>query len=104
MSRLDQIRSLLKDEPDDLFLNFGLAMELLAEGRLEEALQAFDRVIEIEADHVPAYQQKARALLQQGRKDQAARTLQAGIEAARRSGDNHAAEDMRKTLSALQVE
>ena len=41
MSRLDQLRALLENEPDDLFLNFGLAMELFKEGRLEEALAGF---------------------------------------------------------------
>lgn len=103
MSRLDQLRALLKDQPDDLFLNFGLAMELLGEGRLQDALAAFDRVIGLDADHVPAHQQKAHTLMQMGRRDHAAQALKEGIQAARRSGNAHAADEMQKTLSAMQV-
>ena len=104
MSRLDQLRALLEKEPQDLFLNFGLAMELFKEGRLEEALAGFDRVIELDATHSSAYQQKARILIQMGRKDQALQTLREGIETAQRSGDAHAADEMLKLLSAMQLE
>ena len=103
MSRLEQLRAMLQDDPDDLFLNFGLAMELLKEGQVEEALAGFDRALQIDPGHAPAHQQKARALMQVGRKEQAVEALQAGIRAAQRSGDRHAVDDMQKTLQAMQA-
>jgi Tfp pilus assembly protein PilF len=103
MSRLEQLRAMLHDDPDDLFLNFGLAMELLKEGQVQEALASFDRAIQIDPGHAPAHQQKARALLQIGRNEEAVEALRAGIGAAQRSGDRHAVDDMQKTLQAIQA-
>jgi predicted Zn-dependent protease len=104
MSRLDQLSSMLRDDPDDLFLNFALAMELAKEQRLAEALTAFDRVLELDAGHSPGYFQKANTLIRMGRKQEAARTFEEGIRAAQARGDTHAADEMRKLLSAMNMD
>jgi len=87
-----------------MFLNFGLAMELVKEDRLAEALAAFDRVIELDPGHSPGYFQKATTLIRLGRREEAAHTLEAGIQAARASGDTHAADEMNKVLSAMEAD
>ncbi len=45
MGRIDQIQRLLENEPDDVFLNFSLAMEYESAGQAEDALKQFDRTI-----------------------------------------------------------
>lgn len=102
MSRLDQIRKLLDSEPDDVFLNFSLAMEFLKQGRDQEAIAQFDRVIQLDPDYVTAYFQKSDKLVEMGDKSAAAQALRAGIEAAARINDRHAADQMSQRLKLLE--
>lgn len=101
MSRLEQLERLLADEPDDVFLNFGLAMELAKLGRFDEAVARFDRVVELDPKHCAAYFQKAKVLVQAGRDAEAAESLRAGIAAAVRAGDLHARDQMRQMLETM---
>ncbi|MHC4092340.1 MAG: tetratricopeptide repeat protein [Planctomycetota bacterium] len=99
MPTREQLEKLLAAEPDDVFLNFGLAMELAKEEPYEPALRQFDRVLALEPDYCAAYYQKARLLLSQGHNDEARQVLTAGIEAAQRCGDAHAANEMGELLN-----
>lgn len=101
MSRLEQIRVMLESEPDDVFLNFGLAMEFVRESRFDEALDRFDRVVDLDADYLAGHFQRARTLAQVDRIEEAREALNGGIEAARRSGDTHAAGEMAEFLASL---
>ncbi len=98
MPSREQIEKLLAAEPDDLFLNFALAMELAKGDTKAPALQRFRRVIELDADYSPAYYQQGRLLLTLDRPDEARAVLTAGVEAARRSDDQHAAAEMNELL------
>ena len=82
MSPLEPVRKMLENEPDDLFLNFALAMEYLKAGRAEEALTQLTRVRQIDPDHVPAYLQAGQALVSLGRKEEAKAMLTEGMAAA----------------------
>lgn len=82
MSRLEQIQELLVREPRDLFLNFGLAMELVKAGRRTEAVAQFDRLHELDPNYIPAYFQKANTLIALGEEEAAREELRRGIEAA----------------------
>ena len=101
MSRIEQIRELLEKDPDDVFLNFSLAMELVARGSRDEALAGYDRVLELDGDYVTAYYRKADLLIEARRDDEARRTLRAGIEAAERANDEHMKAKMTEMLARL---
>lgn len=101
MSRREQIEKMLAADPDDLFLNFALAMEYAKERSVDEAVSQFDRVIELDPKHVPAYLQKARTLVDAGRADAARDTLIRGVAAANDAGDKHAATEMSDMLKML---
>lgn len=94
MSRREQIEQLLAEDPDDVFLNYALAKEWHSEGAVPEALAAFDRVISLHPDYVPAYFQKGQVLVEDGEVESARAVLTDGIAVARRVGDEHAAEEM----------
>ncbi len=55
-------------------------------------------MIELDADYSPAYYQQGRLLLALDRPDEARTVLTAGLEAAQRSGDQHAAAEMNDLL------
>jgi len=101
VSRLDQIQQMLLSEPDDVFLNFALAMEQVKAGHLAEAADQFARVIQLDPHHTAAYSQRAGTLIALGRKDEAKAVLNEGIAAAGRTGDKHAADQMRQAISLL---
>ena len=101
MSRRHQIEELLRADPEDVFLKYALAKELVAEKDIPAALAAFDRVLRGHPDYVPAYFQKAQTLASEGDAGAARVTLQSGIEVARRVGDTHAAGEMSAFLDTL---
>ena len=92
---------MLASGPEDVFLNFSLAMEYVKAGRQEEAVTQFARVTDLDPDYIAAYSQQAAALIALGRKDEAQVVLREGIEAAERTGDTHAAQQMNETLALL---
>jgi len=101
MSRIGKLRQMLEKNPDDVFLNFGLAMELAKSLEIDQAVGQFDRVLQLDARYIPGYFQKGSALLSAGRRDDARAALLAGIAAARASGDPHAADEMQALLDSV---
>ena len=101
MPTIEQIEEMLRREPDDVFLTYSAAMLLARENRAEEALARFDRVLELDADYVPAYFQKGMFQAGRGDVDEAHRTLARGIERATATGDTHARGEMEEFLATL---
>lgn len=101
MSRRQKIELLLEKEPNDAFLNFGLAMELLKEGESLAALDRFDRTLAIDAVYTAAYHHKGYTLIALERIDEAKSTLQAGIEAAAQISNAHAKREMTELLESI---
>jgi tetratricopeptide (TPR) repeat protein len=101
LAKIDQIRRMLASEPNDLLLNYALAMELFSAGAHEEALAQFDRVLAVNPAYSAAYMQKAKALIELGRHADAKAVLQAGIDVAERRGDLHAKDKMEELLRAV---
>jgi hypothetical protein len=101
MGRREQIEALLIDEPRDTFLRYALAMELVSEKNVPQALQVF---AELQADnppYVPAFFMAGQQLAKLGQIDQARTVLREGIEQARTQGDGHAAGEMSQFLASL---
>lgn len=101
MPSLEQLRQLLENEPDDVFLNFGLAMELTKAERYDEGLVQFGRVLELDPDYLAAYFQQGKALIRMGQPAAAKAELQKGVERAKAIGDRHAEAEMSQLLEAL---
>jgi Flp pilus assembly protein TadD len=101
MSRLDQLTKLLERDPDDAFLNFGLAMEHRAAGNLEDALRQFDRTIELDPNYLAAYMRKGETLMNHQRFDEARVVLEHGASLARESGQSHMLENINEMLEML---
>lgn len=101
MSRIDQLQKLLAAEPDDVFLNFALAIELAKGGRREEGVAQFDKVLALDPNYVAAYYHKANTLIALERAEAARTTLETGIAQARSIGEAHAASEMATLLDGL---
>ena len=100
-NRRDKILVMLKDDPEDAFLLYSLAMDHRGAGEIQPALDVFDRLISRETPHVPAYFMSAQMLADQDRVDESRTRLRDGIDEARRQNDSHAAAEMSELLASL---
>jgi hypothetical protein len=101
MDKIAMLTEILTHNPNDAFARYGLAMAYAAEGRDADALAEFDRIIAQTPDYVPAYQMSAQQLIKWLRTDDARVRLEAGLAAAARTGNAHAASEMQGMLDEL---
>ncbi len=101
MGRLEDLQRLLEQDPANNRLHYMLAMELLSQGRPEEAAEELRSLLERDPGYVPAYYQAGRACEQAGDEDGARAFYRRGIEAARQAGDAHAASELQAALDIL---
>jgi hypothetical protein len=101
MSRREKLEALLADDPADVFLRYGLALELEKEGEHEASLAHLRELQTPSAPYVPAFFMAAQQLVRLNRVDEARATLRAGIEYARQQGNGHAAGEMSEFLTGL---
>ena len=102
MSRIEQIRKLLSQSPNDTFLLYSLGMEQLGQAQPREAAATFARVLELDANYLPAYTQAAAAHRQMGDVAAAVQLLRQGKELALRTHDQHAADRISLLLEAME--
>jgi len=100
-NRLDTIKRMLEQNPQDSFLRYGLAMEHRNAGDLEAAAAEFRNLIAANPDYVAAYFHGGQTLERMARLDEARALYQSGIEASRRTGDAHARGELEAALSML---
>src|SRR6185312_7608122 len=97
-SRLETLRVFVAQAPENAFARYGLAMELKQQGESDAALEQFQLLAERHPDYAAGFQQAGQLLLSLGRTSDARQRLLAGIAAAERTGDAHAAAEMRGLL------
>jgi predicted Zn-dependent protease len=92
----------LAEDPADSFLRYGLAMQCLSEGDIQEGRRRLaDLIADRPDDQVAAYQQLGQSYADTGETEAARRILLAGIEKARAAGDFHAAAEMEQAIAML---
>lgn len=101
MSRLETLRRIAAQRPNDPFPQYGLAMELRSAGKLDEALEVFTHLRANAPDYVPQYLMHGQILIGLDRKADAKAVLEAGIEMAKKKGDAHAASELDAALADL---
>ena len=101
MSRLETLRRIAAQRPDDPFPRYGVAMELRRDGQLAEAVAAFE-VLEASApDYVPQYLMHGQVLLELERSADARQVMERGLAVAVKKGDGHAASELKGAIEAL---
>jgi tetratricopeptide (TPR) repeat protein len=101
--RLDALRELLADDPEDAFTRYALAMELKGLGQLDEALAEFGRLVQGAPDYVATYYQYARTLQSKGRVDEAIAMARRGVAVATDAGDDHTRDELEDLIADLQA-
>jgi tetratricopeptide (TPR) repeat protein len=101
MDRLSTLRALLRQDPGNRLARYGLAMELSEQGDLEGSVAEFRALIAAHPDYAYAYFHCGQTLEKLERPEEARETYRAGLEAARRAGDNHAVSELQGALDLL---
>ena len=94
MDKLAMLSQILTQDPTNAFARYGLAMELVSQGKIPEGLAEFDRCIADNPDYVPAYQMSAQTMAANANPEGAIVRLHEGIATANRIGNQHALAEM----------
>jgi len=100
--RMQKLLAMLDKAPQDTFLLYGLAMEHKKAGQPQDAVNYFNRVIEIDPGYCYAYHQRGLVHESTGDLEAARRSYREGIAAAGRKGDAHAGEEIAAALSMIE--
>jgi Tfp pilus assembly protein PilF len=87
MSRIEQIKALIADEPHDAMLRFALGNEHFQLAQYAEAIEALTAAIDIDPEYAFVYIQLAEAYEKSGQLEHARQTIEAGRGPAARNGD-----------------
>jgi predicted Zn-dependent protease len=101
MDRINMLKELLAQHPQEALPRYSLAMEYANSGSLEAALAEFDRLLELHPDYENGYFMAAQALARAGRMSDARVYLEKGIAAAGRTNNAHARGEMEALLEEL---
>lgn len=100
-SRIDIFAEMVKQQPLDAMIWYGLASEYVKAERWSEAADALQTVVRINPDYTAAYQMLGTAWMSQGQKEEARRVWEQGIEVARRTGAWKAQQHMEGLLASM---
>lgn len=100
--RLEQIRALLRADPQDPFLQYALAMEYASAGDDAVAIAAFRELVATQPDYVPTYLMLAQTLHRLGSEPEAADVLRSGIIIAKKAGEEHALSELQAMLALVE--
>jgi tetratricopeptide (TPR) repeat protein len=100
--RLEQLRELVRSEPDDALAYFLLGCEAAERGLASEAQAALAAAVERDPEYTAAYRHLGNALEHLGRFEEAVAVYARGVRVAERTGDLQAGKEMRAFLRRLE--
>lgn len=103
MNRKESLIQLLEQTPDDIFLNYALAMELQSEGLVFEAIERLEWIRKNDPDYLATYYQLA-ALYQTNDKEKAIEVYQQGIVLAKAQGNTKTEKELISALELFEFE
>lgn len=103
-SRIDAFTAMVKDQPDNEMIWYGLANEYTKLQQWAEAADSLRNVIRIKPDYTSAYQMLGTALANSGQPEDARRIWTEGIAVADRTGAWKARQHMQGLLAGITPE
>jgi Tfp pilus assembly protein PilF len=88
MDRIEKLKELLKENPEDSFLRHAMALEHIKSGEDQLALELFEQVLKKDPSYVGSYYHLAKLLERMELPDHAATVYEKGMEEAKKAGDD----------------
>jgi tetratricopeptide (TPR) repeat protein len=98
-NRLEILKSMVEEKPEDSFSRYGLAMEYAKSGALESAMEQFRALLHYNPDYSAGYFHGGQTLEKLGRVEEAREIYRKGIEITGATGDEHTRSEL---MAALQ--
>jgi tetratricopeptide (TPR) repeat protein len=100
-NRLEVLKNMAAQNPNDSFARYGLAMEYANSGDLEGALGEYRALLGVNPNYSAAYYHGGQTLEKLGRREDAKTLYREGIEATTRIGDLHTRSELQAALDLL---
>jgi len=100
-NRLEVLKNMVAQNPNDSFARYGLAMEYANSGDLEGALGEYRALLAVNPNYSAAYYHGGQTLEKLGRREEARALYGQGIEATTRNGDMHTRSEIQAALDLL---
>ena len=101
MSRKEKLQQMLKDTPQDSFLQHALAMEYISEGNDTAAIAIFEAILNREPSYTGSYYQLGKLLEKKENYAAALNWYKKGMESAGKDGDRKAYNELRSAYEEL---
>lgn len=100
-TRLEQLNTLAKQDPDDPFIQYAIALEYVSNDSLEEAAETLEQLMSKAPNYSAGYHQAGRVYEQLDQADDARRCYEKGVVVAEQQGDTKDRDEMRGALMML---
>ena len=104
MNRLDQLRAMAIEDPDNSFIAFAIAMEYKTNDELEKATEEFEKLKKNDPDYVGLYYHLAECYAEMDDLQNAMSTYEKGISVAESLKDHHAKAELLNAKVNLEME
>ena len=101
MSRIEILKGFLKENPNDSFSRYALALEYVKLAENDAAVREFETVKTNDPDYVATYYQLGQLYQKLGRNHESEKTFRTGITVAAKVGDAHTQGELEGALDAL---
>lgn len=101
MDRIEKLNSFLERQPDDPFLLHALGLEYVSRGEDERAGDLFEKVLHLNPQYTGTYYHLAKLLERRGKREAAVNLYEAGMEACKKAGDEHAYRELKNAYDDL---
>ena len=102
--RIERLKSLIVENPNDTFALFALAKEYEKIGELENSVQLFEKLLVIDSKYVGAYYHLGKTYEQLDEVKKALNIYEAGILVAQELNDLHALSELKNAKMNLELE
>jgi tetratricopeptide (TPR) repeat protein len=102
LDRLSQLEELLKEDPHDSFLQYGIALEYAKKGDVPEAITRIEKLLSENPDYLGAYYQLGQYYEVEGNTEEAIDTYKKGILLAQKVRNTKTLNELREALQQLE--
>jgi tetratricopeptide (TPR) repeat protein len=100
-ARLEKLLEFIKEQPDDIFLKYALAMEYQGLNDIGKTKEYFEEVVKVDKNHVAAYYQLGKIFERLNDETSAISIYEKGMEAAKLKNDSRSMRELKTALDEL---
>ena len=101
MERIEKLKSFLKEQPEDSFLQHALALEYVKMGQDDEARKLFEAILQREPSYTGSYYHLGKLLERAGLEQEAIAVYEKGMAITKQRDEQHAYSELRGALEEL---